>query len=82
MFSIQLNCMKIYCCEPPPPDHGLIFWRYLYMPNSNRKFYFFIVSLCTPFIDRKNNISHTEEAFKGGLNSSYEAVYEGQLCVV
>ena len=65
--------------------HGLIFWRYVHMHNSNRKFYqqslwFYCELTCT--LPRSWNISPREEAFKGGLNSSYEAVYEGQLCAV
>ena len=65
--------------------HGLIIWRYVHMHNSNRKFYqqslwFYCEFMYT--LPRSQNISPTEEAFKGGLNSSYEAVYVGQLCAV
>ena len=42
----------------------------------------FIVSLCTPFLDRKILVPRRKLFSKGGLNSSYEAVFEGQLCAV
>ena len=42
----------------------------------------FIVSLCTPFLDRKILVPPWKLFSKGGLNSSYEAVYEEPLCAV
>ena len=51
--------------------------------NFTSKVSDFIVSLYTPFLDRKILVPRLRKLFsKGGLNSSYEAVYEGPLCAV